>query len=62
MKKAVNRAASEEVKNIDNSLKDLGDNFYEEYLNARKTSKETRTGKEIFMEDLQEIISPTRKN
>jgi len=45
MKKAVNRAASEEVKNIDNSLKDLGDNFYEEYLNARKTSKETRTGR-----------------
>jgi len=62
MKKAVNRAASEEVKNIDNSLKDLGDNFYEEYLNARKTSKETRTGKEIFMEDLQEVVSPTSKN
>ena len=62
MKKAANRAAAEEVKNLDNSLKSLGDNFYEEYLNARKTSKETRTGKEIFMEDLQEIISPTSKN
>ena len=62
MKKAANRAASEEVKNIDNSLKTLGDDFYGEYLNARKTSKETRTGKEIFMEDLQEIISPTSKN
>ena len=40
MKKAANRAASEEVKNIYNSRKTLGDDFYGEYLNARKTSKE----------------------
>jgi len=62
MKKAANVAATNSVKEIDTSLKNLGDEFYDQYLNTRKGINETRTGQEIFRADLQEIVSPTSKN
>ena len=62
MKKAANVAATNSVKEIDTSLKNLGDDFYDQYLNTRKGINETRTGQEIFRADLQEIVSPTSKN
>ena len=62
MKKAANVAGTNTVKEIDSTLKNLGDDFYNEYLNTRKGINETRSGQEIFRADLQEIVSPTSKN
>lgn len=54
--------ANQITKKIDTSLKNLGDEFYNQYLNTRKGAKETRTGQDIFKSDLQEVISPTSVN
>ena len=62
MKKGANIAATNTVKEIDTSLKNLGDEFYDQYLNTRKGINEKRTGQEIFRTDLQEIVSPTSQN
>ena len=62
MKKAAAMQANQITKKIDTSLKNLGDEFYNQYLNTRKGAKETRTGQDIFKSDLQEVISPTSVN
>jgi len=62
MEQSANVAAGNSAREIDTTLKNLGDEFYNQYLNSRKGINETRTGQEIFKQDLQEIISPTSKN
>ena len=62
MQKAAAVQASAVVKELDTSLKNLGDEFYNQFLNTRKGSKETRSGQEIFKTQLQEIMSPASIN
>ena len=60
IQKAVAIEATNLVNDLDDAFKDVGEQFYDQFLNAKNSLKtETRSGQELAMKELQEIMSPT---
>ena len=56
--KAINAASSNSVKELDNSIKNVGDDVVEEFLGPRFKLRNTDQKKQLFREKLQRILKP----
>ena len=62
-KKSIDFAASQSVRELDSSMKGLGNSFYDEYLGANKAYANTKSGQELFAKDLvDKVIAPIKKD
>lgn len=56
--KAINAASSNSVKELDNAIKNVGDDVVEEFLGSRFKLKNTDQKRQLFREKLQRILKP----
>ena len=56
--KAINAASSNSVKELDNAIKNVGDDVVEEFLGPRFKLRNTDQKKQLFKEKLQRILKP----
>ena len=62
-KKAIDFAASQTERELNNSMKGLGDSFYNEYFTANKAYTNSKSGQELFAKDLvDKVIAPIKKD
>ena len=59
--RAVERAASNSVKDLDTAVKELGDVINNDYLKASKGYKESTNAQEVFLKDLYDVLRPVDK-
>ena len=59
--RAVERAASNSVKDLDTAVKELGDVINNDYLKASKGYKESANAQEVFLKDLYDVLRPVDK-